>query len=264
MLTAAKNQTKIILLSVKYNIMREMTNRTTFFTNIGFMILNNACFIIQWLLLFHLNKNIGGYSLNNIMVLWGFAASTYGLSHIFFQRAYELSGLILNGKLDSYLVQPKNVLLGVISSGTNTSSIGDLINGYLILVIFNFSIRNLILFTLLSILGALTMTAFAVITHSISFWIVRGDMVAQNFMDILLMFSTYPDTIFKESVRIILYLIVPAGFIVYLPTKIILHFNMLYLLAVAGFTVFAVVTAFYLFYRGLRRYTSSNLMSSRI
>ncbi|MDF2485437.1 MAG: hypothetical protein K0R46_1605, partial [Herbinix sp.] len=40
MLTAAKNQLRVILLSLKYNIMREMTNRVSFLTNVLFMILN--------------------------------------------------------------------------------------------------------------------------------------------------------------------------------------------------------------------------------
>lgn len=264
MLTEAKNQLKVILLSVKYNIMREMTNRVTFLTNVAFMVLNNATFIIQWLILFHLKKRIGGYDLNDIMVLWGFAASTYGLSHIFFQRSYELSSIITNGKLDSFLVQPKNVLLSVISSGTNTSAIGDLIYGYLVLIIFNFSIGKLLLFTVLSIFGALTLTAFSVITGSISFWIIRGDMLSDNLNNAMINFSTYPDSIFKGAVRLILYTIVPVGFYIYLPMHIILHFNILTLLAVTGFTVFIVLLAFYIFYRGLKRYTSSSLMIARI
>jgi ABC-2 type transport system permease protein len=264
MLTAANNQLKVTLLSVKYNLMREMTNQVTFLMSVGFMVLNNATFIIQWLLLFNLKKDIGGYGLNDVMLLWAFAASTYGLSHIFFQQAYALPWLIMNGKLDSYLVQPKNVLLGIISSGTNSSSVGDLIYGYLVLILFKFSIRNLILFTLFSILGACIMTAFMVITGSLSFWITRADMISDSLMNIMILTSTYPDTIFKEAVRLLLYLVVPTGFIIYLPMKIIIHYNPLYLFALLGFTIFIVALAFFIFYRGLRRYASSNLMMARI
>jgi ABC-2 type transport system permease protein len=264
MLTAVKNQIKVNLFSVKYNLMREMTNHVTFLMNVSFMVLNNATFIIQWILLFHLRKDIGGYSLEDIMLLWGLSASTYGLSHIFFQQAYSLPWLIMNGKLDSYLVQPKNVLLGIITSATNSSAVGDLIYGYLVLVLFKFSLRNLLLFTLFSILGALIMTAFAVIAGSISFYLVRGDILAENMNNILIHFCTYPDTIFKESVRLILYVVVPTGFVVYLPMKIMIHYQPLYLFAVLGFAAVIISLAFLLFYRGLRRYTSSNLMMARI
>lgn len=264
MLTEAKNLMKVILLSVKYNIMREMTNRTTFLTNIGFMILNNASFIIQWIILFQLKANIGGLRLDDVMLLWGLAASSYGLSHILFQRAFELPGLILNGKLDSFLVQPKSVLLCVIASGTNTSAIGDLLYGYLVFILFKFSILNLLLFTLFSILGALILTGFSVITGSISFWITRGDLLADNINHITILFSTYPDSIFKGFVRLLLYTVIPIGFVVYLPMNILLHFNLFYLLAVMGFSVFMTSAAFLIFYRGLRKYTSGSLMVARI
>lgn len=264
MLTVAKNQIKVMLLSVKYNIMREMTNRVTFLTNVCFMILNNACFIIQWILLFHLRTDIGGFSLNDVMVLWGFAASTYGLSHIFFQRAFELPGLIMNGKLDSFLVQPKSVLLSVISSGTNPSAIGDFLYGYLVIIFFKFSIINLLLFTILSILGAFIFTGFSVIIGSISFWIIRGDLLSENITHITILFSTYPDTIFKGLVRLLFYSILPVGFYIYMPMKILLHFNIYYFLCVVGVCILIILLAFFIFYRGLKRYTSSSLMSARI
>jgi ABC-2 type transport system permease protein len=244
--------------------MREMTNRVTFLTNVGFMILNNATFIIQWLLLFQLKENIGGYDLNDVMVLWGFAASTYGFAHIFFHRAFMLSELIMNGKLDSFLVQPKNVLLSIISSSTSCSAIGDLIYGYMIIVIFRFSFVNLLLFTYLSIMGGIVLSAFAVITGSISFWIIRGDMLAENLNNTVINFSTYPDGIFKGVIRFLLYTIVPVGFVVYLPLQVILHFNLTSLLALTGFTSFLTLLAFFIFYKGLKRYTSSSLMSARM
>lgn len=264
MLTVAKNQIKVMFLSFKYNMMREMTNRVTFLTNVCFMVLNNASFIVQWLLLFNLKESIGGYDLSDIMMLWGLAAGTYGFSHIFFQRAYSLSELIINGKLDSFLVQPKNVLLSVISSATNVSAIGDLIYGYLVICIFKFSVINLLLFTLFSMLGTIILTSFAIITGSLSFWIVRGDLFAENMNNVMINFSTYPDSIFKRSVRLLLYTIVPIGFASYLPLKIILHFDLIYLLAVVVFTLFITLLAAFLFYRGLKRYSSSNLMSARI
>lgn len=258
------NQCKVMLLSVKYNIMREMTNHITFITNIVFMVLNNATFIVTWVLLFQLKKNIGGYTMNDVLLLWGLAAGTFGLSHIFFHRAYDIPDLIIAGKLDSFLVQPKNVLLGVISSGTSTSALGDLLYGYLIICIFKFSIVNLILFTFFSITGALILTAFAVIVGSLSFWIIRAEALSSNLNNIITLFSTYPEGIFKGIVRMILYTVVPVGLASYLPLKVMLQFHLLNLFVVVGFTILIIAVAFFVFYKGLKRYTSSSLMSARI
>ncbi len=264
MLTEVKSQAKVIFLSVKYNIMREMTNHVTFTANILFMMLNNAIFIIQWLILFQLRDKIGGYGIREVLVLWGLAASTFGLAHIFFNRAFHLPDLIINGKLDSFLVQPKNVLLGVITSGTSTSAIGDLLYGYVLLCIFHFSPVNLILFTVLTATGGVILTSFAVITGSLSFWIVKGDMLSNNLIGAMVNMSTYPDGIFKGAVRLLLYSVIPVGLTVYLPIRLIISFRIRYLLIILAFTVFIVCLAFFVFYKGLKRYSSSNLMSARI
>ena len=115
MLTVVKNQIKVMILSVKYNIMRQMVNKVTFITNIVFMILNNASFIVQWIILFSIKDNVGGYKFKEVLLLWGLAASSYGVAHILFKKAFDLSDLIINGKLDSFLVQTKNVFLSVIN-----------------------------------------------------------------------------------------------------------------------------------------------------
>ena len=109
MLTAAKNQLRVCLLSVKYNIMREMVNKVTFLTNVVFMVLNDASILVQWFILFRLRDDVGGYSLREVLMLWGLVAASFGLSNLLFARVLSLPNLIINGKLDAWLVQPKNV-----------------------------------------------------------------------------------------------------------------------------------------------------------
>lgn len=264
MLTEAKNQIKVILLSIQYNIMREMTNRMTFLTNIIFMMLNNATFIIQWLILFQFKEEIGGYTLREVMVLWGLAASTYGFSNILFYGSFQLPDLIIHGKLDAYLVQPKNILLSVITSGTSTPAIGDLLYGFVMAGIFSVSIKSLLLFALFVITGGIIMTAFVVILGSISFWVSKGDLLLGNFYNILVTRSTYPEGIFKGFVKGILFTVIPTGFIVYLPIKIMFSFNIYFLIGVLLFTVGITGIAFLVFYNGLKRYSSSNLTGARI
>ncbi len=264
MLMAVKNQLRVCLLSVKYNIMREMLNKVTFLTNIGFMMLNNATFIVQWVILFGLKDDIGGYAMGEVMLFWGLAASTYGLSHILFARAFSLPDLIINGKLDSYLVLPKNVLLSVITSSTNTSSIGDFLYGLLIICIFAFRVERLFLFLLFSVTGAVILTAFALLMGSLSFWFVRSEMFGNQMVSSVINFSTYPDGIFKGMARFILYNIIPVGMSIYHPVHVMVHFDAKSLLTVLGYTVLLSAAAVFVFYRGLRRYSSSNLMGARL
>ena len=116
--------------------------------NVIFMILNNATFIIQWIVIYSIKEDIGGYTFNQVLLLWGMAAGTYGISRFFFRKAFSISDTITNGKLDSYLVQPKNVLLSVITSEIEVSGLGDIIYGYIVLFISGITIQKFLLFTL--------------------------------------------------------------------------------------------------------------------
>lgn len=264
MLMEVKNQIKVIVLSVKYNIMRQMVNKVTFITNILFMILNNASFILQWIILFSLKNEIGGYTIKEVILLWGLAASVFGISHILFYKAFEMPDLIINGKLDSFLVQPKNVLLSVITSDTSISAIGDLIYGYICLIIYGITLKNFILFTIFSITGAIILTAFVTIVGSLCFWIVRADTLTDSLTNIMINFATYPGTIFKTGIKVILYTLIPVGIANYLPVDLMLNFDLASFIYIIGFTIAITLLAFYIFHKGLKRYSSSNLMSSRI
>ena len=146
MLTEARNQLRVTIQTTKYALQREMLNKVTFISNILFMILNNACFIVQWIIIYSLKDNIGGYSFKQIILLWGFAALTYGISRFFFIDCFDLSDIINSGKLDNYIVQPKNVLIQSITSSVEVSALGDMIYAMIMLFIYGFSFKNLILF----------------------------------------------------------------------------------------------------------------------
>ena len=263
MLMEVKSQLKVTLLSVKYALMREMLNKTTFLTNITFMILNNASFIIQWIVLYSIKDNVGGYTLKQVLLLWGLAAGTFGVSRFFFKNAFSLADTINNGKLDSYLVQPKNVLISAITSNVEASAIGDLIYAYIMLVVFGINISNFIMFTFFSVMGGFVLTAIAVILGSLSFWFNKTDVVADVGNSLVTNFATYPDGIFEGVAKVLLYTVIPVGLINYLPIKIITEFNLSLLLIVSIVMIIIILLAFFVFYKGLKRYSSSNLMIAK-
>ena len=264
MLTAVKNQLKISFLSIKYALMREMLNKVTFITNIIFMILNNASFIVQWVVLYSLKDNVGGYTFKQVLLLWGIAAGTYGFSRFFFKKAFSLSETINNGKLDSFLVQPKNVLLSAITTDVEPSAIGDLLYGYIMLFVFGITIENFLLFTLFTITGGLITVAIAVILGSLSFWFNKTDIIADVGNSLMTNFASYPDGIFKGLVKGLLYTLIPVGIVNFIPVKVITEFNLGLMLIVIGVTILTITLAFIVFFKGLKKYSSSNLMIARI
>lgn len=264
MLTGAKNQLRVCLLSIKYNIMREMVNKVTFLTNVCFMVLNNAALLIQWFILFRLREDVGGYTMREIMLLWGLTASSFGLSHILFARAFSLSELIIKGKLDSYLVQPKNVLVSVITSSTDVSAIGDFLYGVALACACRPGVCGFFLFLLFTVTGMIVFTAVALLIGSLSFWFLRMDMLENQAVMGMISFATYPDGIFQGISRFLLYFVIPVGMAVWSPVHMISRFDVGMLVTVLGYAVLLLATAVCVFYRGLRKYSSGSLMTARM
>lgn len=264
MSTAVKNQLRVCALSIKYNIMKEMINKVTFLTNVCFMMLNNASILVQWFILFKLREDVGGYTMKEILLLWGLTAASFGLSRILFARAFLLPELIISGKLDSYLVQPKNVLLAVMTSSTNISAVGDFLYGVILLSLCADSIGRIFLLALFILTGTVIFTAFALLLGSLAFWFVRMEILGSQLTMGMVSFATYPDGIFKGASRFLLYFIIPVGMAVYHPVHIAVKFDAGMLATVLGYTLLLAAVAVVVFYRGLRRYSSSSLMEARV
>lgn len=264
MLMVVKNQLKISWLSIKYALIREMLNKTTFLTNIIFMVLNNASFIVQWIILYSLKDNVGGYTFKQVLLLWGIASGTYGVAHFFFKKAFSLSDTINTGKLDSYLVQPKNVLISAITTDIDTSALGDMIYAYITLFIYGVTLPNFLLFTFFCIIGGIFLTSISIILSSLSFWFSKSDIIADTGNGLMTNFATYPDGIFKGIVKILLFTLIPVGIVNYIPVRVMVNFDLGSFLIVITATIFIVILAFLVFYKGLKKYSSSNLMIAKI
>lgn len=263
MLTAVKGNLKIMFLSIKYNLMKCMENNVAFMTSVIMMIFNNATFIIQWLTIFAIKETIGGYTLNDVMLFWAVSAGAYGLAHILFNGINRIPEYIEEGKLDVYLTMPKNPLCYVATSSTEPSAFGDLIYGYLALIIFNFSIKNLLIYTVLIIFGALIFASIIVIFNSFTFFFYRFSYVTEAMKSALLNSSLYPDVIFSRAIKIIFFTIVPSGFACWVPVYVLMEFSWIKLGILILATIIYVLLAFIIFHRGLRNYSSSNLMGAR-
>lgn len=107
-------------------------------------------------------------------------------------------------------------------------------------------------------------TAFAVLLGSLSFWFVRMEIFADQMLNVTISFATYPDGIFKGAVKVLLYFAIPTGMMVYQPVHIMTDFKWKGFLMVLGYAGMLSVAAVVVFYRGLRKYSSGNLMSARV
>ena len=92
----------------------------------------------------------------------------------------------------------------------------------------------------------------------------REEIVADMGNSFMVNFATYPDGIFKGLTKILLFTLIPVGIVNYIPVKILTEFNIYLFLINIIACITLILLAFLIFYRGLKRYSSSNLMSARV
>jgi ABC-2 type transport system permease protein len=260
----AKNL-KLIFKYIKLNLQKEYQYKTSFFTKIIMMILNNAFFILQWIIIFGVTESIGGYGFKEVMLLWALSAMGYGIAHALFSGAFNIANLIYEGRLDVFLTQPKNVLVNLICSETSVSALGDIAYSFIALALAGASWWWYLAIIPIGIVGALIYVGITICFQTLSFYVKRGSAIADTIGSAMLMFSNYPPVIFNTIAKILLFTIIPCGFMIFLPAEsIFLGFSIWGIVAMLGFALLMVILAFILFKKGLKKYNSGSLMGGRL
>lgn len=243
------------------NIQAAMEYRVSFWMQILTMAANDGLWLFFWWTYFHQFPLVHGWQNTDIVVIWAIAACGFGLSVGIFGNAPKLAILIMNGGLDAYLGMPRYVLLHASISASDPTAWGDILFALgSFLVIVRPGPLQVALFVLLALMGACIFTAFTIIFCSLAFFAGNTDGLSQQLRNALITFSTYPMNLFSGVVRLMLFTVVPAGFISFIPLQLLHQFTWPLLGGMIGFTAFIVIIAVTLFERGLRRYESGNLL----
>ena len=107
------NNLKLIFSYFKLNMLKELEYKTSFILKVLMMILNDAFFILQWYIIFNIVDDIAGYGFNDVILVWGLSAGSYGIAHALFGNDFHIDEMFHDGMLDVYLTQPKNVLINL-------------------------------------------------------------------------------------------------------------------------------------------------------
>jgi ABC-2 type transport system permease protein len=243
------------------NLQAAMEYRVAFWVEIVIMLGNDSLWLFFWWSYFHRFPLVNGWQQTDVVVIWAVSALGFGLGTAIFGNAPRLAQLIMTGGLDAYLGMPRNVLLHVCISATDPSAWGDVLfatGAYIVLL--RPGPLNLLFFLLLGCLVAFIFASFMVLFGSLAFFLGNTDGLVQQMLGALITFSTYPMNIFNGAIRLLLFTLVPAGFISFVPLQLLHQFTWPMLAAMCGFVLLIVLSAAGLFRLGLKRYESGNLM----
>jgi ABC-2 type transport system permease protein len=241
------------------NLKSALALRASFCLSLLFMALNNATFFVFWWLLFSRVGSLRGWRVAEVELLFGISATGFGLMQVFAGGVTRLSRMIDDGALDPLLAQPKPTLLYALCSRCEASGFGDVLSGLAFLAHSGYlTVHSAPRVLLCLVASALTFTSTGIVLHSLAFWLRRTHVLARWLMDLTITFSLYPEPLFTGLLKLLLFTLLPAGFVSFLPAEVIregsLPAELLLLLGAALYWRLAERV----FELGLRRYSSGS------
>jgi len=247
------------------NVKSTLEYRVNFMFQFFGMMLNNAAFAAFWMVLLNRVGSVGGYGFSDVMLVWALVSSSFGLAHIVFGNIRQLGRIIMEGGLDVYLLQPKDVWLNVVSSRTIVSAWGDFAYGYIVLAMMTGTeLEQFALFSALVIPGALIFAATFAAADSLAFFIGNSSAISSALTEFMLSFSLYPEGVYGAGLRWMLYTIVPSGFVAFMPLRVYKALDWWFVLILYLIAGVYVLLSYRLFNCGLKRYESGNRMDARV
>lgn len=246
------------------SIKASMSNRLAFLIETSLMIANNLIFVAIWWVFFFEFQDVAGWSFTEMTLLIAIGSGGYGLMLVCFGGTRILSLMIVGGDLDPFMTQPKNLLLHVAGSKSFSKGWGHLMTALLLLPMGG--VADLYSFALAMIgliCGGLIFTAVNTVAHCLPFWAGPIEGVAKKYCDAVYLFALYPTHIYSGLLQIVMFTLIPAGVIGFLPVDLIRTFSWLKLFALIGSSLTFFAIAFAVFYSGLRRYESGNQFGLR-
>jgi ABC-2 type transport system permease protein len=166
-----------------------------------------------------------------------------------------MAAAILRDEVAALLTQPRAVLPRLLASESIANAWGDVVTGIVLLARFA-ALRWSDLAVLASALcGSLAVfLATGVLFASLAFWVRGARSFARDVVDFIILLSSYPGSIYSGVMKMVVYTLVPAGFVVLVPVAFLRHPSVAGGAVLAGAAVAYGGIAVAVFLAGLRRY----------
>jgi len=242
---------RLLIESTKLNLYSAMEYKFNFIMYALGMFINDIFWLALWFILFTRFENLNGWVFKDILLLYSVLTVSFGI-------VFSLFG---SGKLDYYLTLPKNVLFHS-SLKMSYSAVGDLLFG-LALAPFAIGISDIPLYLYFLITGGILFFSITLIFNSLSFFIGSSERLGGIAFESILSLASYPLSVYGGITKFILLTLLPAGLISGIPVQVIRRFDLTWFLLTGAIAIVFLTVAILIFYKGLKRYESGNLLYAK-
>jgi ABC-2 type transport system permease protein len=264
MLAKLRSYVALVASYIRFNLNAQLEYRGAFISQVLAMFLNDGVWVAFWVLFFNRFPVLRGWTVNDVVTVWAITAAGFGIGYAIFGNGLQLAQMIAQGQLDVWMLYPRTLLSHLLLGRMETTAWGDLLFGYAVYVLFvHPDPVHFGMFVALTLSVAIVFVGLAVLAGSLSFFLGNASVLAELWRNTLITFSTYPSILFEGAVKFLLFTLIPAGYVSYIPIEALRQLSLGHAaIGLAGaLTVLIVGVA--VFYRGLRRYESGNLTIMR-
>lgn len=206
---------------------------------------------------------LAGWDYNELVFMFGLAATGRALNQTFFNAPFMLTGNIRNGRMDMMMVRPVGVLFQTIGYSQELNGVGQLITGIAIMgyaasrLDMSWTILNVLYVVIALLCSALIQFSILLTISVLTFWFqeIRSLIYPVTW---LYDFTRYPMQIFHPILRGLLTYIIPYSLASFYPAAYLLRPEQYGWAAwgVPAVTMVVVMGAYFIWSQGLRRYSS--------
>ena len=202
-----------------------MQSKVDFFMGLLGFFFTQIMGIVFLYLVFEQIPSLQGWTLDQLIFIYGFAQIPRGIDHLLTDNIWLVSyWLVIDGDFDRYMLRPMNLFFQVICEKLQPDALGGLVIG-MILVVISLSkgilavdIVHVLLFLVSMIAGAVIYTSVKLFFASLAFWVKQSGPFLQVAYE-LTNFAKYPTEIYSRAVRFMITWVIPFAFVAYLPAS---------------------------------------------
>ena len=209
-------------------IRSQLVYRASFAVDFVSQVMAQSYELIVILVLFSQVNALGGFTKNEVLLMYAFAGAAFGVADLFAGQLDNLPTYIRTGTFDVLLMRPLGTLPQIMVSDIRLRRIGRITGALAVMayalshVAVDWTPAKVALTILTPMAGAVIYGAVWVVACSICFWIVEGREFANAVTYGSNAFTSYPINVYSAPLRWVMAFIVPGAFVAYYPSLALL------------------------------------------
>lgn len=190
--------------------------------------------LAQWielfviLVLFGQISALGGFTRAEVLLMYAFAGTAFGVADLFAGQLDNLPTYIRTGSFDVLLMRPLGTLPQIMVSDIRLRRVGRIVGAVAVMVYalthveVDWTPAKVALTIATPIAGAVIFSSVWIVACSVCFWIVEGREFSNSVTYGSNAFTSYPINVYSRPLRWVMAFVVPGAFVAYYPSLALL------------------------------------------